>query len=267
DTLARICMVRAADLAIAPHSTSSPPLGIAIAIQNLSKSFGQINVLNNVDLNVAPGEFIAIVGRSGCGKSTLLRLLAGLSEPNTGEILLDQQPLSGLHRDVKVMFQDARLLPWRRVLDNVAIGLRQQKRGRGHWALEQVGLGDRAHAWVTQLSGGQRQRVALARALVSQPRLLLLDEPLGALDALTRLEMQQLIQTLWQEQQFTAILVTHDVEEAVHLADRVIVLKNGSIDLDLPIDLPRPRHVSSAAIATLKAKVLDRILDTARSPR
>ncbi|MBD2460553.1 ATP-binding cassette domain-containing protein [Oscillatoria sp. FACHB-1407] len=142
-----------------------------------------------------------------------------------------------------------------------SLGLRHNTRQQGLWALQQVGLGDRTRAWITQLSGGQRQRVALARALVSQPRLLLLDEPLGTLDALTRLEMQQLIQTLWQEQQFTAILVTHNVEEAVFLADRVIVLKNGGIDLDLPIPLPRPRPLGGTALAELKTQILDRILN------
>lgn len=243
------------------QSTQQPlQYGTRIDIRNLGKAFGEISVLQNVELNVAPGEFIAIVGRSGCGKSTLLRLLAGLDIPTDGEILLDDHPLRGLSSDVKVMFQDARLLPWRRVLDNVALGLRHNSRQQGRWALQQVGLGDRTQAWITQLSGGQRQRVALARALVSQPRLLLLDEPLGALDALTRLEMQQLIQTLWQEQQFTAILVTHDVEEAVFLADRVIVLKNGGIDLDLPIQLPRPRRLATVQLNQYKAQILDRIL-------
>lgn len=158
------------------------------------------------------------------------------------------------------MFQDARLLPWRRVLENVTLGLKQQSRQRGHWALQQVGLSDRAADWTTVLSGGQRQRVALARALVTQPRLLLLDEPLGALDALTRLEMQRLIQRLWQEQQFTAILVTHDVEEAIYLADRVIVIEQGVIALDLPVTLPRPRNSGSIGFANLKLQLLEQIL-------
>lgn len=246
---------------ISTHIERGVEYGTRIQIRDLKKSFDTIPVLQNIHLDIAPGEFIAIVGRSGCGKSTLLRLLAGLDRPTDGHILLDKQPLQGLNRNARVMFQDARLLPWRRVLDNVALGLRSvQGRQRSKWALEQVGLGDRPQAWITQLSGGQRQRVALARALVSQPRLLLLDEPLGALDALTRLEMQQLIQTLWQEQRFTALLVTHDVEEAVYMADRVIVLKDGHVDLDLVIALPRPRYVGDAALVTLKAKILERIL-------
>lgn len=234
--------------------------GTHIKVHKLSKAFETINVLQNIDLTVAPGEFIAIVGRSGCGKSTLLRLLAGLDRPTEGEILLDDRPLHGLNTTARVMFQDARLLPWRPVFDNVALGLRRNGHQQALWALQQVGLGDRTQAWITELSGGQRQRVALARALVSQPRLLLLDEPLGALDALTRLEMQQLVQTLWHEQQFTAILVTHDVEEAVFLANRVIVLKNGGIDLDLPIPLPHPRHLATTVLSEYKMQILEHIL-------
>jgi sulfonate transport system ATP-binding protein len=158
------------------------------------------------------------------------------------------------------MFQDSRLLPWRRVLDNVALGLKRNGKEHGLWALQQVGLASRSKDWTTALSGGQRQRVALARALVTQPRLLLLDEPMSALDALTRIEMQRLIESLWQEQNFTAILVTHDVEEAVYLADRVIVIENGTLLVNQEITLPRPRNTGSAAFAELKTKVLERIL-------
>ena len=237
--------------------------GTAIHIHYLSKSFGSTQVLQDIDLDIQSGEFVAIVGRSGCGKSTLLRLIAGLESSTGGQIIQNDQLLRGLNTDARIMFQDARLLPWQRVLNNVALGLHsKQGRQRSRWALDQVGLGDRSQSWITQLSGGQRQRVALARALVSQPRLLLLDEPLGALDALTRLEMQQLIQSLWQEQKFTAILVTHDVEEAVYLADRIIVLNQGKIDLNLAIALPRPRNPGSVAFADLKAQILDRILSS-----
>lgn len=234
--------------------------GTQISLHQVGKSFGPVSVLRQISLEVKPGEFIAVVGKSGCGKSTLLRLLAGLETPTQGEILLDGQPMVGLNPLARVMFQDARLLPWKRVIDNVSLGLTTQVRSQGHWALQQVGLDDRARDWTTVLSGGQKQRVALARALVSQPRLLLLDEPLGALDALTRLDMQRLIETLWQEQQFTALLVTHDVEEAVVLADRVIVIKDGEIDLDLPVLLPRPRNLASPELADLKSLILQRIL-------
>ncbi|WP_242040461.1 ATP-binding cassette domain-containing protein [Anabaena subtropica] len=209
--------------------------GSQLNILGLNKVFGNKTVLNSLNLEVAPGEFIAIVGRSGCGKSTLLRLVSGLDKPTTGGILLDGEPLRKLSQSVRVMFQDPRLLPWKRVIDNVGLGLQENWRAKATWVLEQVGLKDRAGEWPYVLSGGQRQRVALARALVSQPHLLLLDEPLGALDALTRLEMQHLIEDLWQERGFTAFLVTHDVEEAVALADRVIVIEDGRVALDLPV--------------------------------
>jgi sulfonate transport system ATP-binding protein len=192
--------------------------GTHIVIRRLAKRFGAREVLRETQLAVTPGEFVAIVGRSGCGKSTLLRLLAGLDQPSAGSIALDGEALQGLRADTRVMFQDARLLPWKRVIDNVTLGLPPSQRARGLEVLAQVGLADRAGDWPARLSGGQRQRVSLARALVHRPRLLLLDEPLGALDALTRIEMQQLIERLWREHGFTALLVTHDVQEAVALA-------------------------------------------------
>lgn len=238
--------------------------GAHIHISNLSKSFGPVSVLKDLNLTIAPGEFVAIVGRSGCGKSTLLRLLAGLEEPTTGEILIENTPLQGLNPIARVMFQDARLLPWRTVYQNVSLGLESKARSQAHWALHQVGLGARAQDWTTILSGGQQQRVALARALVSLPRLLLLDEPLGALDALTRLDMQRLIEQIWQEQQFTALLVTHDVEEAIALADRVIVIHQGQVDLDVPIQLPRPRSIGNPELAKLKSSILERIFSKSR---
>jgi sulfonate transport system ATP-binding protein len=245
---------------------ASPMTGAYVSINQLSKSFGDFQVLRDINLEIQPGEFVAVVGKSGCGKSTLLRLLSGLDVPTEGQIYIDNQPLRGLNPFARVMFQDSRLLPWRRVFDNVVLGLKHQSRERGEWALQEVGLADRANRWITQLSGGQRQRVALARALVSQPRLLLLDEPLGALDALTRLEMQNLVETLWKEQQFTAFLVTHEVEEAVYLADRVIVIEAGEISLNLQITLPRPRNQGSAEFAELKVRILDQILGRQRQP-
>lgn len=241
-------------------STKQSVIGTHLWLDGVTKAFGNLTVIDNLNLEIFPGEFVAVVGKSGCGKSTLLRLLAGLEMPSHGDIIIDGQRINGLNTKARVMFQDPRLLPWRRVIDNVALGLKEQARPRSHWALQQVGLDNRAQDWTTILSGGQKQRVALARALVTQPHLLLLDEPLGALDALTRIDMQRLIETLWQEQQFTALLVTHDVEEAVLLGDRVIVIKNGQIDLDLAINLPRPRHISSPGIAQLKEEILQRIL-------
>lgn len=234
--------------------------GSTLKLLDLSKRFDALAVLHNLNLEVAAGEFIAIVGRSGCGKSTLLRLVAGLEQPSQGGILLNNYPLRQIDPNTKMMFQDARLLPWKRVQDNVRIGLRGNWRPSVNLALQQVGLADRTHDWVTILSGGQRQRVALARALVSQPRLLLLDEPLGALDALTRIEMQQLIEQLWQQQQFTALLVTHDIEEAVTLAERVILIEAGYLVMNWTIPLPRPRRRGDPAFAAVVEEILQRVL-------
>jgi sulfonate transport system ATP-binding protein len=235
--------------------------GLAVSLRGVGKQYGGRRVLEGIDLDIAPGEFVAVVGRSGCGKSTLLRLVAALEAPQEGSVTLDGEPLH-LHADeVRIMFQDARLLPWKRVLDNIVIGL------SGHdacvqaaEALAQVGLADRAQEWPSVLSGGQRQRVALARALVHRPRLLLLDEPLGALDALTRIEMQALIARLAREHGFTALLVTHDVSEAVALADRVLLIEDHRIALDERVGLPRPRSRGSAGFADIEERVLQRIL-------
>ncbi|MDF5711713.1 MAG: ATP-binding cassette domain-containing protein [Nostoc sp. S4] len=234
--------------------------GTQLSILELTKEFGRKNILKSLNLEVAPGEFVAIVGRSGCGKSTLLRLVSALDKPTSGGILLDGEPLRKLTRSVTVMFQDPRLLPWKRVIDNVGLGLQGNWRERAKWALQKVGLEDRADEWPHVLSGGQRQRVSLARALVGQPRLLLLDEPLGALDALTRLEMQHLIENLWQERKFTAFLVTHDVEEAVALADRVILIEAGQITLDLPVRLSRPRDRTNELFINIRETVLQRVM-------
>ena len=179
---------------------------------------------------------------------------------NSGSLLLNGQQVQGLHEDTRIMFQDARLLPWKRVQDNVALGLPPGRRGAAADVLARVGLGDRLGEWPARLSGGQRQRVALARALVHDPRLLLLDEPLGALDALTRIEMHRLIEGLWRSSGFTALLVTHDVQEAVALADRVILIEDGQIALDQRIDLPRPRSHGDAAFAAIEKRILDRVL-------
>jgi len=234
--------------------------GAAVQVDKLAKRYGEREVLRQVDLQIAPGEFIVIVGRSGCGKSTLLRLLAGLEAPDQGRIRLDGNAQSRPQTDTRLMFQDARLLPWKRVLDNVALGLQgADVKERAREALSQVGLADRAGDWPALLSGGQRQRVALARALVHTPRLLLLDEPLGALDALTRIEMHRLIERLWQRHGFTALLVTHDVSEAIALADRVVLIEAHRIALDERIALPRPRH-RGPAFAAHEERILERVL-------
>src|SRR5690606_17582582 len=212
-----------------------------------------------VNLTIPEGQFVAIVGRSGCGKSTLLRLIAGLEEASEGFIGLQFSDAQESRSHLRLMFQEARLLPWKSVLDNVLLGFRGLNVAR--YALEEVGLWDRRDEWPSRLSGGQKQRVALARALVHRPQLLLLDEPLGALDALTRLEMQQLIERLWQEHRFTVLLVTHDVSEAVALADRILVVEDGRIGLDLAVNLPRPRLRTSTAVAELEDLVLRRIME------
>jgi sulfonate transport system ATP-binding protein len=238
-----------------------PANGFGVRLQGIEKRYGERAVLRGLELDIAPGDFVAIVGRSGCGKSTLLRVLAGLEAPSAGEVRLDGAPLAARRDDIRIMFQEARLLPWRTVLRNVQLGLTTpDAAARSREALAQVGLADRADDWPALLSGGQRQRVALARALVHRPRLLLLDEPLGALDALTRIEMQRLIETVWRELRFTAVLVTHDVAEAVALADRVLLVEDGGVTLDETVALARPRAHGSLAFAELEGRVLARVL-------
>lgn len=237
--------------------------GLGLRLDAVEKHYGPRRVLSHLDLHISPGQFVAIVGRSGCGKSTLLRLLAGLERPDGGTLRFDGVPPAYHRNAIRLMFQDARLLPWKRVADNVALGLgggRTAARRTALEALEHVGLAERANEWPGRLSGGQRQRVALARALVHRPRLLLLDEPFGALDAFTRLEMHALLERLWQEEGFTAVLVTHDVSEAVALADRVILLDEGSVALDLPIEISRPRDRTEARFAELQRVILKRVM-------
>jgi sulfonate transport system ATP-binding protein len=234
--------------------------GQQVTFDNVWRAFGSREVLRGISLDVAPGQFIAIVGRSGGGKTTVLRQIAGLDRPTSGAVYIDSAPVTGLQRSVRLLFQDARLLPWQTVIGNVGIA-----RGRG-WketakaALESVGLAGREKDWPAVLSGGQRQRVALARALVSKPGVLLLDEPFGALDALTRIEMHKLTEQIWRQHGFTTVLITHDVAEAVALADRVLVLREGMIALDISIDLPRPRREFSDPLAArLQALILQEV--------
>jgi sulfonate transport system ATP-binding protein len=236
--------------------------GLALTIRGLRKSFGDNEVLRGIDLHIPAGQSVAIVGRSGCGKSTLLRLIAGLETPTAGAISFGEEARP---EDVRVMFQEPRLLPWARVLSNVEVGLGRERnspdaQGRAERALVEVGLDEKRAQWPAVLSGGQKQRVALARALVSQPRVLAFDEPLGALDALTRISMQRLLERVWHDQGFTAILVTHDVAEAVALADRVLVIEDGGIAHDIEVDIPRPRRRGSAELAALEGSILKNLL-------
>jgi sulfonate transport system ATP-binding protein len=235
--------------------------GLGITINKLRKSFGDNEVLRGIDVSIAPGEFVSIVGRSGCGKSTLLRLLIGLDQPSAGSFDFGDRDAASQRQQVRVMFQEPRLLPWATVLANVEVGLGADRkspdaRDRALDTLRAVGLEDRRDDWPSVLSGGQRQRVALARALVSRPRILAFDEPLGALDALTRISMQRLLERVWLEQDFTAIMVTHDVAEAVTLADRVLLIENGIVALDQRIELPRPRERGLPGIAALEGRIL-----------
>ncbi len=244
-------------------AATAPGPGIDVRIRALEKRFGDKLVLPGIDLEIPAGQFVAIVGRSGCGKSTLLRLLVGLDRPTAGTIVLGDGSEPGGGRS-RIVFQEPRLLPWATVAANVEVGLGDGRRtperaAKVDHALSEVGLLERAGDWPSILSGGQRQRVALARALVSHPQLLALDEPLGALDALTRITMQSLIERVWFTQGMTAVLVTHDVAEAVTLADRVIVLEAGRIALDVPVRLPRPRERSEPAFAALEGQLLDAI--------
>jgi sulfonate transport system ATP-binding protein len=237
-----------------------PANGQAVALDGLSKSFGDRRVLSKLDLAIPAGQLLAIVGRSGCGKSTLLRLIAGLDRPTSGTVSIGGAEVQSLQSNVRLLFQDARLLPWHRVLGNVGIARTNGWRNTAAAALADVGLADRANDWPAVLSGGQSQRVALARALVSRPGVLLLDEPFGALDALTRMEMHRLLERIWSEHGFTTVLITHDVAEAVALADRVIVIRDGAIALDIPVDLPRPRReAADTSAVALQARILKEV--------
>jgi len=210
----------------------------AVRLRGLSRSFGETAVLRDLDLDIAPGEFVVLLGRSGSGKTTLLRTLAALDTAPAGQVSIPAARA--------VVFQEPRLLPWKRVWRNAVLGLPRAGRAEADAALAEVDLSHRADAWPSTLSGGEAQRAALARALLRRPQLLLLDEPFGALDALTRLKMQELVLSLWRRHRPALLLVTHDVDEAVALADRVLVLEEGRIAVEEIIDLPRPRPRSGA---------------------
>ena len=214
--------------------------GTAVAVSGLTRRFGERTVLHGLDLTIPAGQFVALIGASGCGKSTLLKILAGLDRDIEGEVLVAKRR--------SVSFQSPRLFPWKRVWKNVVFGLDgDSSRGRAVTALDEVGLGAAANVWPKTLSGGEAQRVALARALAREPELLLLDEPLGALDALTRMKAQQLVIELWQRHNPAVVFVTHDVEEALLLADRIVLMREGVIERDELDHAISPRRTSSGA--------------------
>jgi sulfonate transport system ATP-binding protein len=223
---------------------------LAVAAHGLAKDFGAQPILRDLSLEIERGEFVALLGRSGSGKSTFLRVLGALDGDVRGDIRVPRQRA--------IVFQDPRLLPWQRVLRNVLLGLPRDAgtRTRALAALEEVGLSHRVNAWPRTLSGGEAQRVALARALVREPELLLLDEPFGALDALTRIRMHKLLQDLYRRHRPAVLLVTHDVDEAIMLAERVLVLGDGRISLNLRVDIPGPRHHADPRFGALRERLL-----------
>lgn len=247
-------------------------LGRPAPVPTRAQELGRLRVLTDISLRIDPGEFVALLGPSGCGKSTLLRLLAGLEPPSRGSVRVDGEPVTGPDPHRALMFQDATLFPWRTVAENVALGPQARgtldaDRDRIEEALRLVGLDGFRDSLPAQLSGGMAQRVSLARALVNRPRLFLLDEPLGKLDALTRATLQQEIARLWAADGFTGVLVTHDVDEALRLADRVVVFspRPGKVIAELPVELPRPRDHDNPDYLRLRREVLRLLGDTGRS--
>jgi len=244
-----------------------PAAGAALDVEQVSHAFdidgAELPVLSDVSISVEPGEFVALLGPSGCGKSTLLRLVAGLDKPRSGTLREDEARITRPHPSRVVVFQDPTLFPWRTVWDNVALGLEAQgilksQRHRVDAALDLVGLSSFRNAYPHQLSGGMAQRVALARALVNDPKILILDEPLGKLDSLTRITMQAELVSLWQRKGFTTLLVTHDAEEALVLANRVIVFSDrpARVKADIRVDRPYPRHRGDPYLADLRRQIL-----------
>jgi len=219
-----------------------------VTLRGLTRRFGSNTVIDGLDLEIAAGEFVTLLGRSGSGKTTLLRTLAGIDHPSAGEVAVPDTRT--------VVFQEARLLPWKKVWQNVVLGISgRDRRVRADAALAEVGLDHRADAWPLTLSGGEAQRAALARALVREPALLLLDEPFAALDALTRLQMHELVLALWRRHAPAVLLITHDIDEAIALADRVLVLEDGRIVAEERIPAERPRTPD----AVLRRRLLARL--------
>ncbi len=244
-----------------------------LSLEHVGKTYPNgVHALSAITLAVEPGEIVAVIGGSGCGKSTLLRAISGLDTPTQGTVRLDDVTITKPHEQIGIIFQEPRLLPWLTVAGNVGFGIEDRPKAerveRVARALDRVGLTEKADVWPRELSGGQAQRVAIARALVPRPEVLLLDEPFSALDAFTRVDLQDHLLNLWNELKPTLIMVTHDVEEAIALADRIVVMRPrpGRVADEIEIDLPRPRDRQSAAFDFAKRRVLtalDRSLDRA----
>ena len=244
---------------------------MTLAINHVGKTYANtVRALDGISINVDPGEIVAVVGGSGCGKSTLLRVVSGLDHPTQGAVALDGDTIVSPHEKIGIVFQEPRLLPWLTVAENVGFGLadrpKAERAERVARQLDRVGLSEKANVWPRELSGGQAQRVALARALVMRPEVLLLDEPFSALDAFTRVDLQDHLLDLWADGKPTLVVVTHDVDEAIVLADRVLVMRPapGRIFAEIAIELPRPRDRQSAAYDFAKRRVmaaLDRSLE------
>ncbi len=248
---------------VAAAEASGAPVAVAKLFHHFELQGQALSVLEGIDLSVRPGEFVAILGPSGCGKSTLLRLIAGLDQPRSGRIFMGERLIEGPDPSRILVFQDPTLYPWRTVRQNIALGLEicgllKSRNGRLDDVLRQVGLDGFGNAYPHQLSGGMAQRAALARALVDEPPVLLMDEPLANLDSLTRIAMQSELLGLWQRAGFTAFLVTHDVEEALYLAERVLVLSHrpARILADMSLDLPYPRHRGSPHFTAARQRLL-----------
>jgi ABC-type nitrate/sulfonate/bicarbonate transport system ATPase subunit len=260
-------------------ASASAPLQGALSIHNLSKRYRladrELEVLRGIDLSIAPGEFVSIVGASGCGKSTLLRLIVGLDQDYTGEIVLDGERVKGTSLDRGIVFQDHRLLPWMTVAQNVELALlnsgmsAERKRAIVQEHIHLVRLDGFENAFPKQLSGGMAQRAAIARALVNRPKVLLLDEPLGALDALTRVHLQRELQRIWMEHRTTVVMVTHDVEEAVYLSDRIVVMdaNPGRIRQIASVPLPHPRDRAAPVLRRTRDEILAQLAGGAEAGR
>jgi ABC-type nitrate/sulfonate/bicarbonate transport system ATPase subunit len=250
-----------------------PVVDAALRLRDVSKSFPapenaleRRSALEAISMSLQDGELVSLIGPSGCGKSTLLRLVAGLDLPDTGELIVDNEPITGPSAERGLVFQDPNLFPWLTVRGNIEAGLiargvLDQNRKEADDFVRLVGLKSFANAYPHHLSGGMSQRVALARALINHPKVLLLDEPLGALDAFTRMRMQDEVLRLWQAGRTTMLLVTHDIDEAIYMSDRIIMMtqRPGRIEQTIPIDLPRPRDRTSAEFLQLRAQILEHL--------